>query len=59
MLRREEQFQLQLDNLKGSVEGAVRVASIYSIGLSEMSPAGRIRRAFPHELHGLAAADEV
>jgi LysR family transcriptional regulator, transcriptional activator of the cysJI operon len=37
VLRREEQFQLQLDNLKGSVEGAVRVASIYSIGLSEMS----------------------
>lgn len=36
-LRREEQFHVQLDNLKGLVEGAVRVASIYSIGLSEMS----------------------
>ena len=36
-LRREEQFQVQLENLKGLVEGAVRVASIYSIGLSEMS----------------------
>ena len=36
-LRREEQFQVQLANLKGFVEGAVRVASIYSVGLSEMS----------------------
>ena len=37
VLRREEQFQVKLENLKGSVEGAVHVASIYSIGLSEMS----------------------
>jgi DNA-binding transcriptional LysR family regulator len=37
VLRREEQFQIQLEGLKGLVEGAVRVASIYSIGLSEMS----------------------
>jgi DNA-binding transcriptional LysR family regulator len=37
VLRREEQFQVQLENLKGFVEGGVRVASIYSIGLSEMS----------------------
>ncbi len=36
-LRREEQFQVQLENLKGFAEGTVRVASIYSIGLSEMS----------------------
>ncbi|MBZ5594070.1 MAG: LysR family transcriptional regulator [Acidobacteriia bacterium] len=36
-LRREEQFQVQLENLKGLVGGTVRVASIYSIGLSEMS----------------------
>jgi DNA-binding transcriptional LysR family regulator len=36
-LRREEQFQVQLESLKGLVEGTVRVASIYSIGLSEMS----------------------
>lgn len=36
-LRREEQFQVQLENLKGLAEGTVRVASIYSIGLSEMS----------------------
>jgi len=35
--RREEQFQAALDLLKAQVEGEVRVASIYSIGLSEMS----------------------
>jgi DNA-binding transcriptional LysR family regulator len=53
VLRREEQFQLQLDNLKGSVEGAVRVASIYSIGLSEMSSLqDEFAARFPHtELH--------
>jgi len=52
-LRREEQFQLQLDNLKGLVEGAVRVASIYSIGLSEMSRLQEEFAArFPHaQLH--------
>ncbi|HKW98034.1 MAG TPA: LysR family transcriptional regulator [Bryobacteraceae bacterium] len=37
VLRREEEFQVQLEALKGLVEGTVRVASIYSIGLSEMS----------------------
>ncbi len=37
VLRREEQFQVQFENLKESVEGTVRVASIYSIGLSEIS----------------------
>lgn len=37
VLRREEEFGLALEALKGDVEGTVRVASIYSIGLSEMS----------------------
>jgi len=37
VLRREEEFQAALDEFKAQVEGAVRVASIYSIGLSEMS----------------------
>jgi DNA-binding transcriptional LysR family regulator len=37
VLRREEEFFAQLEQLKAQVEGAVRVASIYSIGLSEMS----------------------
>jgi DNA-binding transcriptional LysR family regulator len=36
-LRREDEFRVQLENLKGDVEGTARVASIYSIGLSEMS----------------------
>jgi len=36
-LRREDEFLLQLEGLKRDVEGTVRVASIYSIGLSEMS----------------------
>lgn len=37
VLRREEEFQAVLQSMKSSVEGAVRVASIYSIGISEMS----------------------
>jgi len=52
-LRREEHFQVQLESLKGSVEGTVRVASIYSIGLSEMSRLQEEFSArFPHtQLH--------
>lgn len=37
VLGREEAFSLALEGVKGDVEGTVRVASIYSIGLSEMS----------------------
>lgn len=37
VLRREEEFFLQLEKFKQDVEGSVRVASIYSVGLSEMS----------------------
>ena len=37
VLRREEEFTLSLESFKGDVQGAVRVASIYSAGLSEMS----------------------
>ena len=37
VLRREEEFLADLDTLKSRIEGVVRVASIYSIGLSEMS----------------------
>ena len=37
VLRREEEFSLALEGLKADIEGTVRVASIYSIGLSEMS----------------------
>ncbi|NUN00376.1 MAG: LysR family transcriptional regulator [Bryobacteraceae bacterium] len=48
VLRRHEEFAAALGRLKSDVEGRVRVASIYSVGLSEMS---RIEeeyaRAFP------------
>ncbi len=37
ILRREEEFVRTLEGVKGDVDGAVRVASIYSTGLSEMS----------------------
>src|ERR1035437_3844616 len=37
VLRREEELGLALEPLKGAAQGAVRVASIYSIGLSELS----------------------
>lgn len=36
VLRRREEFQVALDLMKQEVEGTVRVASIYSVGLSEM-----------------------
>jgi len=37
VLRRKEEFEVALDQLKKQVEGTVRVASIYSVGLSEMA----------------------
>jgi LysR family transcriptional regulator, transcriptional activator of the cysJI operon len=37
LLHREEEFLHELDALKGQVEGSVRVASIYSIGITEMA----------------------
>lgn len=36
VLEREEDFEVALEALKSEVEGTVRVASIYSVGLSEM-----------------------
>lgn len=38
VLRREEEFVVALDEIKSEAEGTVRVASIYSIGLSELPP---------------------
>jgi len=43
VLRREEDFTAALDEIKAETEGTVRVASIYSIGLSEMP---RLREEF-------------
>jgi DNA-binding transcriptional LysR family regulator len=40
VLRRQEVLSLSLESLKGEVEGTVRVVSIYSAGLSEMSRLG-------------------
>jgi DNA-binding transcriptional LysR family regulator len=37
VLHRREEFEVALETLKNEVEGAVRIASIYSVGLSEMS----------------------
>src|SRR5579864_7980528 len=37
VLRRKEEFEAALERLTQQVEGTVRVASIYSIGLSEMA----------------------
>jgi DNA-binding transcriptional LysR family regulator len=37
VLRREEDFVAALDEIKAEAEGTVRVASIYSIGLTEMA----------------------
>jgi DNA-binding transcriptional LysR family regulator len=43
VLRREEDFTVAIAELKGAVEGTFRVASIYSIGLSELP---RLREEF-------------
>ncbi|MBC7926574.1 MAG: LysR family transcriptional regulator [Bryobacteraceae bacterium] len=37
VLRRNEEFKTSLDNFRSGIEGTVRVAAIYSVGLSEMS----------------------
>lgn len=43
VLRREEDFTAALEEVRNSAEGTIRVATIYSIGLSEM---GRLREQF-------------
>ncbi len=48
VLRRRDEFSTALGRLRSQVEGAVRVASIYSIGLSEMSDLeAEFARRFP------------
>ena len=37
MLRRHDEFEADLNRLKREVSGKVRIAAIYSVGLSEMS----------------------
>lgn len=43
VLRRKDEFEAALERLKQEVEGTVRVASIYSVGLSEM---GQLEQEF-------------
>jgi DNA-binding transcriptional LysR family regulator len=50
VLRREEEFVLALQGLKEEIEGNVKVASIYSIGLSEMS---HVQEAFTQKYPGV------
>ncbi len=47
VLRRNDEFRGALDELKIDVEGTVRIASIYSVGLSEMS---RLEAEFQNRL---------
>ena len=48
VLRRQDEFQAALERMKTEVEGTVRVASIYSVGLSEMSQLEReFSRRYP------------
>ena len=37
VLRRQQEFLVQVEELKGGLGGTVRVAAIYSVGISEMS----------------------
>jgi len=49
LLRLEDDFMATLDEVKSEVEGTVRLASIYSIGLSEMT---RLREGFAQSCPG-------
>ena len=53
VLRRRDEFQASLDRLKKQANGTVRVAAIYSVGLSEMADIEtRFAARFPEaELH--------
>jgi DNA-binding transcriptional LysR family regulator len=43
VLRRQQDFSASIEEIKGSVGGKVRIAAIYSVGISEMS---RLEREF-------------
>jgi LysR family transcriptional regulator, transcriptional activator of the cysJI operon len=71
VLRRKEEFDAALENLKQEVEGTVRVASIYSVGLNEMvqleqefarrQPAARLEVEYlrPEKVYDAVLADEA
>jgi LysR family transcriptional regulator, transcriptional activator of the cysJI operon len=53
VLHRHDELEAELDRLREEVTGTVRLASIYSVGLSEMSEIeARFTQRYPHgELH--------
>lgn len=51
VLRRQEEFEAALQQLKATVEGVVRVAAIYSVALSEMAS---LREEFARRFPGAA-----
>jgi DNA-binding transcriptional LysR family regulator len=71
VLRRSEEFTAALDHLRSDVEGTVRVAAIYSVGLSEMSeleeelhrrlPQVKLEVDYlrPEKVYGAVASDQV
>src|SRR6266404_357519 len=71
VLRLKEEFEVTLDRLKHDVEGTVRVASIYSVGLSEMAqledefsrrqPKANLNVAYlrPEKVYSAVLADEA
>ena len=71
VLRRKEEFEVALEQLREQVQGTVRVASIYSVGLSEMAqledefsrrqPKARLAVAYlrPEKVYSAVLADEA
>jgi len=71
ILRRSQEFHAALDELKSEVKGIVRVAAIYSVGLSEMSeleaefhrrlPAARLEVEYlrPEKIYDYVGCDRV
>lgn len=71
VLRRREEFQASLARLTGEVNGVVRVAAIYSVGLSEMAaiesrfaqqhPSAQLQVSYlrPERVYEAVASDEA
>lgn len=71
VLRRQQQFLAELEDFRGSAGGALKVAAIYSVGLSEMSkleeefhrrlPAAQLEVAYlrPEKVYQAVADDRV
>jgi DNA-binding transcriptional LysR family regulator len=71
VLRRQQQFYAELEEIRGSAGGALKIAAIYSVGLSEMSkleeefhrrlPAAQLEVAYlrPEKVYQAVADDRV